>query len=326
MMKDIKWIKLDTNLFDNRKIKAIEAMPDGDALVVIWLKLLILAGIVNDGGCVYFTKDLPFTDQLLATQFNRPLATVQLALATFQRFGMIEIVDDMILVSNWEKYQNVDSLDAIREKTRIRVANYRRKQKLLLSNVTSNVTVTERNAIDKEEDKEKDIKKESKKESKNARNSYDSVIDNFTDDPELIAMIKEFIKMRQLIKKPLTDRALQLMLNKLFGLSKDTETQIKIVEQSIVHNWLTVYSLKEDYKGGNGRRINPALKYQQTQINENDFNNMVVDLNDLDKARKVKNLMDHERKWNPSTDRKKIPEQDINAMIVDLGGEDNDER
>ena len=273
-MKDIKWIKLDTNLFDNRKIKQIEAMPDGDALVVIWLKLLILAGIVNDGGCVYFTKDLPFTDQLLATQFNRPLATVQLALATFQKFGMIEIVDDMILVSNWEKYQNIEGMERIREQNRLRKQRQRERERLLLSDC--HVTVTQNHATDIDKEEDKDIKKESKKESKNARNSYDSVIDNFTDDPDLIVMIKEFIKMRQLIKKPMTDRALSLMLNKLFELSKDTETQIKILDQSIIHNWLTVYELKNDYMYRG--KVNPALKYQQNPINKTDFNALVVDL------------------------------------------------
>ena len=90
---EIRWIKLSTDLFDNRKIRQIESLPDGDALIVIWLKLLILAGDTNDGGYVYFTKDIPYTDQLLATQFGRPLATVQLAIKTFAAFGMIEIIE-----------------------------------------------------------------------------------------------------------------------------------------------------------------------------------------------------------------------------------------
>ena len=161
-MAEVKWIKLSTNLFDNRKIKQIEAMPDGDALIVIWLKLLILAGEINDGGCVYFTKDIPFTDQLLATQFGRPIATVQLALNTFQRFGMIEVVNDLILVSNWEKYQNIDGLEKIREQTRERVRNYRQRQ-LQAGNVTGNVTVTQGNATDKNKNrKEEEIEKKSK--------------------------------------------------------------------------------------------------------------------------------------------------------------------
>jgi len=144
-MAEIKWIKLSTDIFDNRKIKQIETMPDGDALVVIWLKLLILAGEVNDGGAVYFTHDIPYTDQLLATQFNRPLSTVQLALKTFKSFGMIDIVDDLILVSNWERYQNIEGMEKIREQTRKRVQKYRENKQI----DSCNVTVTLRNATDK---------------------------------------------------------------------------------------------------------------------------------------------------------------------------------
>ena len=139
-MADVKWIKLATDIFDNRKIKAIEQLPDGDAIIVVWLKLLTLAGVVNDSGAVYFTKDIPYNDQLLSTQFNRNIQLIQLALKTFEQFGMIEIVDDIIYVSNWQKYQNVQSLDNIREQTRKRVAKHREKQKQLECNNNSNVT------------------------------------------------------------------------------------------------------------------------------------------------------------------------------------------
>lgn len=158
---EIKWIKLSTDIFDNRKIKQIEAMPDGDALIVIWLKILTLAGTVNDNGCVYFTKDIPYTDQLLATQFGRPLATIQLALRVFQQFGMIEIVGNMIYVSNWEKYQNVDGLERVREQTRERVARHRERQKALEDK--SNVTVTLRNATERDIEEDKEIDKVKKK-------------------------------------------------------------------------------------------------------------------------------------------------------------------
>ena len=75
-METVKWIRLSTGLFDNRKIKAIEQLPDGDTIIVVWLKLLILAGEINDSGCVYFTKDIPFTESLLSTQFQRPLPEI----------------------------------------------------------------------------------------------------------------------------------------------------------------------------------------------------------------------------------------------------------
>ena len=181
-MAEVKWIKLAIDVFDNRKIKQIEAMPDGDTIIVIWLKLLILAGTINDGGVVYFTRDIPYTDQLLSTQFNRPLATIQLALRTFEQFGMIEVHDDVIYVSNWEKYQNIEGMDKIREQTRKRVAEYRERRKI----ESGNVTVTQRNAT--EEDKKEEDKSKSKKEKAFTRPSLQEVTDycnerNNTVDP-----------------------------------------------------------------------------------------------------------------------------------------------
>lgn len=129
-MADVKWIKITTDIFDNKKIKLIESMPEGDAIIVIWFKLLMTAGNINDGGNIYFTKDIPYTEQMLSTVFNRPLPVIQLALSTFEKFNMIEFVDDVIQVSNWQKYQNVDGLEKIREQTRARVAKHREQKRL----------------------------------------------------------------------------------------------------------------------------------------------------------------------------------------------------
>lgn len=156
-MSDVKWIKMSVELFDNRKIRQIESLPEGDSIIVIWMKLLCLAGNINDSGMVYFTKEIPYTEQMLATQFNRPMPTVQLALSTFQQFGMIDIIDDIVYISNWEKYQNVEGMELIREQTRKRVAKHRANQKKLEGNVTCNVTVTQRNATDIDIDKDKEI-------------------------------------------------------------------------------------------------------------------------------------------------------------------------
>lgn len=155
-MADVKWIKLATNIFDNRKIRQIECLHDGDAIIVVWLKLLCLAGNINDSGFVYFTKEIPYTDQMLATQFNMQLATIQLALKTFENFHMIEVTDNMLFISNWEKYQNVDRLSEIREQTRKRVAKHRETKRLASGNVTGNVTVTQSNATEEDIDKEEE--------------------------------------------------------------------------------------------------------------------------------------------------------------------------
>lgn len=183
-MTDVKWIKIAINMFDNRKIRQIETMPDGDSMLLIWVKLLCLAGNVNDGGYIYLTKEISYTDEMLATQFNKPLPTIRLALKTFEQFGMIEIINNMIFLSSWQKYQDTDKLAEIREQTQARVAKYREKQKLLAagqldgeSNVTYNVTVTQGNALEEDIDIDKDKKKNiSKKPFRHKYGEYNNVL------------------------------------------------------------------------------------------------------------------------------------------------------
>ena len=151
-MAEIKWIKIVTDIFDNRKIRQIESLPDGDTIIVIWFKLLCLAGIINDNGNVYITQEIPYTEETLSTQFNRPLKTIQLAMKTFQAFGMIEVIDDILKISNWENYQNIEGMERVREQNRIRKQRQREREKLLLNdgNVMSRDShATDKNRIDK---------------------------------------------------------------------------------------------------------------------------------------------------------------------------------
>ena len=62
---------------------------------------------------------------------------------------MIDVIDDIIFISNWEKYQSIEGMEKVREQTRKRVASYREKQKLIESNVTVTLPVTDSNGTDK---------------------------------------------------------------------------------------------------------------------------------------------------------------------------------
>ncbi|MCY8692666.1 phage replisome organizer N-terminal domain-containing protein [Bacillus spizizenii] len=163
-MSEIKFVKLSTQMFDDEKIKLIEQMPEADTLLIIWVKLLAQAGKTNASGYIFLSENVPYTDEMLAAIFSRPIGVVRMALETFRRFGMIEIDDqNYISICNWEKHQNVDALNKIREDTRKRVAKYREKQKALKlsqpSNVTGNVTVTQCNEQEEEvRSKKKEVK------------------------------------------------------------------------------------------------------------------------------------------------------------------------
>ena len=150
-MAEIKWIKIVTDIFDNRKIKQIESLPEGDTIIVIWFKLLCLAGVINDSGNIYITDEIPYTDETLSTQFNRPLKTIQLAMKTFQAFGMVEIIDDILKISNWENYQNIEGMEKVREQNRLRKQRQREREKLLLEE--SHDMSRDSHAIDKNKNK-----------------------------------------------------------------------------------------------------------------------------------------------------------------------------
>lgn len=46
-MADIKWLKITNAMFEDEKIEYIESLPDGDALIAIWVKTLCLASKCN---------------------------------------------------------------------------------------------------------------------------------------------------------------------------------------------------------------------------------------------------------------------------------------
>lgn len=82
-------------------------------------------------------------------------------------------------------------------------------------------------------------KKDRKKES-----TYEELINDLVINEEVKATIYEFIKMRKLIKKPLTDFALKRILNKLLKISSDPAVQISVLEKSIMNNWQDIYEPK----------------------------------------------------------------------------------
>ena len=164
-MSEIKWIKITTDIFDDEKMCLIDALPDRDAIIVIWIKLITLAGKLNRKGVLAISKNIIYTDETLAQTFHRPLNTVRMALEVFEKFGMVEKIDGVIMLPNWEKHQNIDGMEKIKEQNRNRAARHRQKQKLLAqnnesnvtNNVMDNVTVTHGNALDKELDKDIEI-------------------------------------------------------------------------------------------------------------------------------------------------------------------------
>lgn len=168
-MADVKWIKITTDMFDNRKIKHLRKLPDGNNIVLIWVMLLTMAGRCNSGGMIFLTENIPYTPKMLADELDFEESTVTIAMQALERLGMVSTTANGFLnLPGWEDHQNIEGMEKIREQNRLRQKRWYDKQKELPSangspNVRNNVTVTDYNATDK--DKEEDIEREEEKSS-----------------------------------------------------------------------------------------------------------------------------------------------------------------
>jgi len=163
-MSDVKWIKIVTNIFDDEKIRYIETLPNGDETIVIWFRLLCLAGKSNSGGLLMMTDRIAYTEEMLSSIFQRDIKSIQLALNVFENLEMIERIDNKIYLTNWEKHQSLEKLE--QKKLYDREYQKKKREQTLLENRTTIVRQEYDNRVidielelDKEEDKEKDNKK-----------------------------------------------------------------------------------------------------------------------------------------------------------------------
>ena len=160
-MADVKWIKITTDIFDDEKILLIESLPDSYAIITVWFKLLCLAGKQNNSG-VFMMGRVAYTDKMLATIFRMKESTVTMALQTFEQFGMVEIIDGVITIPNWNKHQSLDAYEKKKERDRLYQAERRAAQRALVEKSSDSQTTPSSDVVVSEEDKDKeeDIDKE----------------------------------------------------------------------------------------------------------------------------------------------------------------------
>lgn len=129
-MAEVKWVKITTDMFDNRKIKHLRRLPDGNNIVLIWVMLLTMAGRCNAGGKIFLTEDIPYTPKMLADELAFEENTVSLALEALERLNMIVQEGGELSIANWEEYQSAEKLADIREKERLKKRRQRERAKL----------------------------------------------------------------------------------------------------------------------------------------------------------------------------------------------------
>lgn len=271
-MADVKWIKITTDIFDDEKISLIDGMPERDGIIVIWFKLLCMAGKLNNGGVFMLNDKIAYTDEMLATIFRRPLSTVRLALKTFEQFGMVDIINNAYIIPNWEKHQSLEKMEAAKEKNRQRVAAHREKQKQLAAqcNDYSNDTVMQCNALDIDKDIDRDIdKKKSVRET--THTLFERLLPDYAISPLLADKLREWFKYKTERKEPYKEQGMKSLLRQVEShcIQYGDGALADLIDDSMSNGWKgiifdrlkqkTIPNAQQPYQGGGrGRNVPPS--------------------------------------------------------------------
>jgi predicted phage replisome organizer len=107
-MRERKYVKLRVDMYEDTKFKIIDMKPERDVIFYIWNRLVLLAGKVNLEGELFLSKNMPYTIETLAIEFNRDPSQIKLALEIFIELQMLELTEAKVYaVKNFAKHQNI---------------------------------------------------------------------------------------------------------------------------------------------------------------------------------------------------------------------------
>ena len=161
-MYKLQWLKIDANLFANRKIQILLKEPDGDTYIRVWIQLLIIAMECNKEGNLVIGENKPMTIEYFSKIMGKSFEKMEEIIKKFLELEMIILENEVYKIKNWNKYQSIETYEKYKEQGRLRQQRYR--EKLKSENGKSNVTVT---LCNKEEENKENKRKEVRKEEEN---------------------------------------------------------------------------------------------------------------------------------------------------------------
>ena len=284
MGKKYYWLKLPKDWFTSRTIKRLRKIAGGDTYTIIYLKMLLMS-LADDGKLYYEGIDETFEEEL-ALDLDEEVDNVKMTVAFLIKCGLFEKNGDFEYELP-EVETMVGSSDSIEHKRELNAERQRRfrgknKTENIIDSVTNNATVTQNSVtnnaivndrvtnnakVTRYRNTEIEIEKENRVRD---REREDKEIDKkeiekkkafFPLDDLLNSAFVDFIEYRKKIKKPLTDKAIQLNIKELEDLSKnsfgemDNNKAIKIINQTIKKGWSGFYPLKEEKNKSNANSI-----------------------------------------------------------------------
>jgi len=234
------WLKLDRQFFKRHDIRIVESLPNGRDYILFYLKLLCES--VSHNGELRFSETIPYNEQMLSVVTDTNVDVVKAALQTFSELNMIEVLDDGTLYMT-ESQKMLGSETGAAERMR------KMRERNSVTPLLQNGYVEKEIDIDKEKELETDIDKGAKVPRVDVFREYAG------DDDEMLSLLREYGEMRNKKKKPMTDRAKKMLVNKLDTIPAGQRKQS--LEEAIYHAWDSVYLPKEPVKTGN--EITPVV-------------------------------------------------------------------
>lgn len=281
-MADVKWIKITTDIFDDEKILLIESLPEADSIIVIWFKLLCLAGKMNNSGVFMMNDTIAYTDKMLATIFRRKETTVQLALQTFENFGMVEIIDGVITIPNWNKHQSLDAYEKKKQRDRLYQAERRANQRALISKSSdispdSQKTQSSDVAVSEEERDIEEDKKENKSVRETTRALFLRLLPDYTFSGLLADKMAEWITYKTERKEPYKEQGMKSLLRQVENSAAKygDRAVCDLIDECMASNWKGIIfdRLKNQKKSASGGGYQRQTKAEEL----NGFYNMMKD-------------------------------------------------
>ena len=222
-MAEVKWIKLTTDMFDNRKIKYLRTMPEGNNIVLIWVMLLTMAGRCNSNGMIFLTENIPYTPKMLADELDFEESTVLLALKALESLNMVVTNNGFFSIAGWTEHQNIEGMDKIREQNRKRkqVQRARQKEQLLIAETSmsrdSHGTVTQSHATDKEieREEEREVRDNKKSVKENTHTLFERLLPDYNIPFSVSEKLKEWLTYKTERKEPYKEQGMKSFLRQV---------------------------------------------------------------------------------------------------------------
>lgn len=275
--KKYYWLKLKSDFFDDDTIKFIEEQENGIKYSNFYLKLC-LKSLKTDGKLIRLVGEtlIPYDINSLSKLTGVEFDTVRSAMQLFESIGLIKVLE------SGEIYlSQIDELIGSETDKAQMMRRLRAERKLDSNNVTQMLP-----EIEKEIEKDIEIEKNIKKEKNKKRKTFEEVLAENNCSEELESSIRDFIDMRKTIKKPMTSKALELLIKNLDKLTNLEEEKIAILNQSIEHGWQTVYPLKTNNMR-NSSKGEIKEEEKQEELKEIDISGLTPEEYDLLVKKKI---------------------------------------